>query len=157
MGRKRPDSELNLWEGDRIFFRLLEEQKEFFSLKLVYNKQDILEQAVLDAKELELFDILNEDGSKTGVVKERSVAHREGALHGTVHIWIVRENDKSGYDVLLQKRSDNKDSYPGCYDISSAGHISAGDGVMGVHCGSLRRNWDCLHSRSSWNYSEQHS
>ena len=122
--------ELNLWEGDRIFFRLLEEQKEFFSLKLVYNKQDILEQAVLDAKELELFDILNEDGSKTGVVKERGVAHREGALHGTVHIWIVRENDKSGYDVLLQKRSDNKDSYPGCYDISSAGHISAGDGVM---------------------------
>ena len=109
-------SELNLWEGDRIFFRLLEEQKEFFSLKLVYNKQDILEQAVLDAKELELFDILNEDGSKTGVVKERGVAHREGALHGTVHIWIVRENDKSGYDVLLQKRSDNKDSYPGCYD-----------------------------------------
>ncbi len=91
---------------------------------------DILEQAVLDAKELELFDILNEDGSKTGVVKERGVAHREGALHGTVHIWIVRENDKSGYDVLLQKRSDNKDSYPGCYDISSAGHISAGDGVM---------------------------
>ena len=123
-------SELNLWEGDRIFFRLLEEQKEFFSLKLVYNKQDILEQVVLDAKELELFDILNEDGSKTGVVKERGVAHREGALHGTVHIWIVRENDKSGYDVLLQKRSDNKDSYPGCYDISSAGHISAGDGVM---------------------------
>lgn len=123
-------SELNLWEGDRIFFRLLEEQKEFFSLKFVYNKQDILEQAVLDAKELELFDILNEDGSKTGVVKERGVAHREGALHGTVHIWIVRENDKSGYDVLLQKRSDNKDSYPGCYDISSAGHISAGDGVM---------------------------
>ena len=110
--------ELNLWEGDRIFFRLLEEQKEFFSLKLVYNKQDILEQAVLDAKELELFDILNEDGSKTGVVKERGVAHREGALHGTVHIWIVRENDKSGYDVLLQKRSDNKDSYPGCYDTS---------------------------------------
>ena len=102
----------------------------FFSLKLVYNKQDILEQAVLDAKELELFDILNEDGSKTGVVKERGVAHREGALHGSVHIWIVRENDKSGYDVLLQKRSDNKDSYPGCYDISSAGHISAGDGVM---------------------------
>ena len=122
--------ELNLWEGDRIFFRLLEEQKEFFSLKLVYNKQDILEQAVLDGKELELFDILNEDGSKTGIVKERGVAHCEGALHGTVHIWIVRENDKSGYDVLLQKRSDNKDSYPGCYDISSAGHISAGDEVM---------------------------
>lgn len=133
--------ELNLWEGDRIFFRLLDERKEFFSLKLVYNKQDILQQAALDGKELELFDILNEDGSKTGIVKERGVAHREGALHGTVHIWIVRENEKSGYDVLLQKRSANKDSHPGCYDISSAGHISAGDEIMES---ALRELWEEL-------------
>ena len=133
--------ELNLWEGDRIFFRLLEEREEFFSLKLVYNKQDVLEQAVLDGKELELFDILNEDGSKTGIVKERGVAHREGALHGTVHIWIVRENEKSGYDILLQKRSNNKDSHPGCYDISSAGHISAGDEIMES---ALRELWEEL-------------
>ena len=122
--------ELNLWEGDRIFFRLLEEQKEFFSLKLVYNKQDILEQAVLDAKELELFDILNPDGSKTGIVRERVVAHREGSLHATVHMWIVRPNEKSGYDVLLQKRSQTKDSNPGSYDISSAGHVDAGDEIL---------------------------
>lgn len=133
--------ELNLWEGDRIFFRLLDERKEFFSLKLVYNKQDILQQAALDGKELELFDILNEDGSKTGIVKERGVSHREGALHGTVHIWIVRKNDKSGYDVLLQKRSANKDSHPGCYDISSAGHISAGDERMES---ALRELWEEL-------------
>ena len=133
--------ELNLWEGDRIFFRLLDERKEFFSLKLVYNKQDILQQVVLDGKELELFDILNEDGSKTGIVKERGVAHREGALHGTVHIWIVRENEKSGYDILLQKRSNNKDSHPGCYDISSAGHISAGDEIMES---ALRELWEEL-------------
>lgn len=133
--------ELNLWEGDRIFFRLLDERKEFFSLKLVYNKQDILQQAALDGKELELFDILNEDGSKTGIVKERGVAHREGALHRTVHIWIVRENEKSGYDILLQKRSNNKDSHPGCYDISSAGHISAGDEIMES---ALRELWEEL-------------
>lgn len=133
--------ELNLWEGDRIFFWLLEEREEFFSLKLVYNKQDVLEQAALDGKELELFDILNEDGSKTGIVKERGVAHREGALHGTVHIWIVRKNEKSGYDVLLQKRSANKDSHPGCYDISSAGHISAGDEIMES---ALRELWEEL-------------
>ena len=45
---------------------------------------------------------------------------------GTVHIWIRRKTEK-GYDLLLQKRSKQKDSFPGCYDISSAGHISAGD------------------------------
>ena len=122
--------ELNLWEGDRIFFRLLDEREEFFSLKLVYNKSDVLEYAALDGVPMELFDVINPDGSKTGVVKERGVAHREGALHATVHTWIVRPNDKSGYDVLLQKRSLCKDSNPGSYDISSAGHVDAGDETL---------------------------
>ncbi len=45
-------SELNLWEGDRIFFRLLDEREDFFSLKLVYNTEDELQQAVLDGKKL---------------------------------------------------------------------------------------------------------
>ncbi|MDY6287035.1 MAG: NUDIX domain-containing protein, partial [Lachnospiraceae bacterium] len=35
---------------------------------------------------------------------------------------------KDGHtQLLLQKRSAHKDSNPGCYDISSAGHIDAGD------------------------------
>lgn len=33
---------LNLWEGDKVFFRLLEEQKDFFSLKLVYEKGKLI-------------------------------------------------------------------------------------------------------------------
>lgn len=45
-------SELNLWEGDRIFFRLLDEREDFFSLKLVYNTDDELQQAVLDGEKL---------------------------------------------------------------------------------------------------------
>ena len=38
---------LNLWEGDRIFFRLLEEREEVFSLKLSY-QDDTLISAVLN-------------------------------------------------------------------------------------------------------------
>lgn len=34
------------------------------------------------------------------------------------------------HEVLLQKRSSRKDSFAGCYDISSAGHIPAGDGYL---------------------------
>ena len=116
---------LNLWEGDKIFFRLIDEDVPFFSLKLVYNGEGGLVQAALNGKDLELFDILAEDGTKTGLVRERGVAHRDGSLHGTVHMWIVREKE-NGYDVLLQKRSQTKDSNPGAYDISSAGHIGAG-------------------------------
>ena len=83
-------------------------------------------QAVVDGKDLEFFDILDENGNKTGKIKERSLVHEDGDIHGTVHIWIRRKTEK-GYDLLLQKRSKEKDSFPGCYDISSAGHISAGD------------------------------
>lgn len=118
---------LNLWEGDKIFFRLLDDEIPFFSLKLVYRADGSLEQAVLNGKTMEMFDIIDEQGERTGVIKERGVVHREGALHATAHIWIAQKNEKSGYDILLQKRSSRKDSHPGCYDISSAGHICAGD------------------------------
>lgn len=43
---------LNIWEGDKIFFRLLEEDRPFFSLKLVYNGGDQLIEAVLDGKKI---------------------------------------------------------------------------------------------------------
>ena len=44
---------LNLWPGDRIFLRLLAEREEFFSLKLLYSGDDLLE-AVLDGQPLAL-------------------------------------------------------------------------------------------------------
>ena len=42
--------ELNIWEGDKIFFRLMEEECDFFSLKLVYDGQDQLISASLNGK-----------------------------------------------------------------------------------------------------------
>ena len=118
---------LNIWEGDKIFFRLLDENIPFFSLKLVYNKNDVLAYVALNGKPMELLDVRNMDGTKTGIVRERGVAHRDGSPHATSHIWVVRKNNESGHDLLLQKRSSCKDSNPGCYDISSAGHVAAGD------------------------------
>ena len=73
---------------------------------------------------MEYIDLRREDGSLTGEVKERSLVHRDGDLHGTSHVWLIRyRGDRQSADVLLQKRSRNKDSFPGSYDISSAGHI----------------------------------
>lgn len=75
----------------------------------------------------EFFDIRNWDGSLTGEKKERKQVHRDGDIHGTSHIWIFRKNNRTGSaDVLLQKRAQNKDAFPGCYDTSSAGHIPSG-------------------------------
>lgn len=117
---------LNIWEGDKIFFRLIDENRPFFSLKLVYNGNGRLISASLDGKALELFDVLNADGSKSGIIRERGVAHREGSLHATAHIWVTRQTSPGHFDLLLQKRSSQKDSNPGCYDISAAGHVSCG-------------------------------
>ena len=42
---------MNLWEGDYIFLNLLEERETFFSLKLVYNGEKLV-QVKLDGKTL---------------------------------------------------------------------------------------------------------
>ena len=73
----------------------------------------------------EWFDIVDENGNPTGETVEREYAHRNGIRHRTAHLWILRKYDEK-IQILLQKRSANKDSHPGCYDISSAGHIPAG-------------------------------
>jgi len=74
---------------------------------------------------MEYFDVVDENGNPTGETVERSYAHRYGIRHRTAHVWIFRKNSDRT-EILLQKRSETKDSFPGCYDISSAGHIPAG-------------------------------
>jgi len=74
----------------------------------------------------EIFDVVDEKGMPTGRTIERSEAHATGTRHRTAHIWVIRERE-DGFDVLLQKRALNKDSFPGRFDTSSAGHIQAGD------------------------------
>ncbi len=48
---KKKVPELPIWQGDKIFFRLLEQDIPFFSLKLSY-EGDTLVQAVLNGKEI---------------------------------------------------------------------------------------------------------
>ena len=74
---------------------------------------------------MEYFDICDESGLPKGEIVDRETAHRDGILHRTAHVWIVRKQTQ-GYDILLQKRSMDKDSFPGLYDTSSAGHIPSG-------------------------------
>lgn len=48
---KKDIEKLNLWEGDKLFFRLMGEDRDVFSLKLRYNKDELVE-AVLDGEVL---------------------------------------------------------------------------------------------------------
>lgn len=74
----------------------------------------------------EFLDIVDETGQPTGEIVDRETAHAKGVLHRTSHVWLARRKNGK-VQILLQKRAKHKSSFPGCYDISSAGHIPAGD------------------------------
>ena len=99
---------------------------------------------------MEYLDIVDEKGNPTGEIVERTIAHAQGVRHRTAHLWLARRRD-GRVQILLQKRSANKDSHPGCFDISSAGHIPAGDGYrtsaireLGEELGVAAREEDLL-------------
>lgn len=75
---------------------------------------------------MEYFDVVDKFGNPTGETISRSDAHALGVRHRTAHIWVVRRLEGK-YQVLLQRRSFDKDCFPGLLDTSSAGHIKAGD------------------------------
>lgn len=85
-----------------------------------------------EGTKVEYFELLKDDGTKLGKVKERGLVHIEGDLHGGSHVWVVRQKENQGlqeikYEVLLQKRNADKDSFPGCLDVSCAGHMDQGE------------------------------
>ena len=43
-----------------------------------------------------------------------------------MHIWLY---DSQG-NLVLQKRSESKDTFPGRWDVSVGGHVTSGDTVM---------------------------
>ena len=74
----------------------------------------------------EFLNLIDDKARITADSKPRSLVHRDGELHPTVHIWMIKRRDM-GVFVLLQKRAHEKDINPDCYDVSAAGHVSQGD------------------------------
>jgi len=70
----------------------------------------------------ELFEILKYNGKPAGRLKPRGEVHRDGDLHGSIHVWVF-----DGREVLLQKRAADKDVFPGYIDASCTGHIDPGE------------------------------
>lgn len=72
---------------------------------------------------MEYLEILDKNGNKTGEIKPRKEVHSRGYWHKGVHIWII--NSKK--ELLVQRRSANKDVYPNKLYISVAGHPVSGE------------------------------
>jgi len=56
-----------------------------------------------------------------GGIKTKSEVHRDGDWHVAAHVWIVTSHSR----VLLQRRAMEKENWPGYWDVSAAGHVSA--------------------------------
>lgn len=71
----------------------------------------------------ELIDIYDSKNRPLNEKKMKSEAHRKGLWHRVAHVWIYNSNK----EIMLQLRAKDKEVYPNMWDISVAGHISAGE------------------------------
>lgn len=69
----------------------------------------------------ELIDIYDENMNRLGTAM-KSQAHREGLWHKAFHCWILSRGK-----VWFQLRGKDKDLYANLLDVSSAGHLKAGE------------------------------
>lgn len=58
-----------------------------------------------------------------GGIKSKEDVHRDGEWHVAAHVWIITPDGR----VLLQRRSTEKENWPGYWDVSAAGHLMAGE------------------------------
>ena len=70
----------------------------------------------------EILSVVNENDEIIGKRSRRDI-HRLGLLHRAVHIFIFNKQKQ----LFLQLRSMSKDTHPGLWDSSAAGHVDDGE------------------------------
>ncbi|MGI8650921.1 MAG: NUDIX hydrolase [Rubrobacter sp.] len=78
----------------------------------------------------EWIDVLDATGVKTGEVRLKSEAHRDGLWHRCFHCWVVYVPQGDEPMLILQRRAMEKDTWPGRLDVSVGGHLSAGEDIL---------------------------
>jgi isopentenyldiphosphate isomerase len=71
----------------------------------------------------EYCDILDSKGQKTGEVAPYSDVHKKGLIHRAVVVILLSLDKK----ILLQRRALTMSAFPGLWDFSATGHVSAGE------------------------------
>ena len=71
----------------------------------------------------ELVDVLNEKGMYTGETQTREICSKKGLWHKAVCVFIINSKNQ----VLLQKRSANKKTWPNMWDVTAGGNVLAGE------------------------------
>lgn len=75
-------------------------------------------------KDVELIEIVDEEGKYTGKILPREEIHNRNYLHNEVACFVINDNK----EILLEKRSPNKRYSPNKYGLC-AGHVMAGESL----------------------------
>ncbi len=101
----------------------------------------------------EILEIVNEEGEVIGTAPRAVIHGNSSLLHRVVHVIVVN----SSGEILLQKRSMDKDVAPGRWDTSVGGHVDAGERIedavlremaeeLGITGGDVRFLYTYIHS-----------
>lgn len=101
----------------------------------------------------EYLEIINEKGDIIGLAP-RSVVHGNPLLmHRVVHVLVFNEKG----EILLQKRSKNKDVAPGKWDTSVGGHVSPGEDLISSAIREMNEELGILRDDLKYLYSYVHT
>ncbi len=71
----------------------------------------------------EIFIVVDENDNILGYRSRFDCHHNKSLIHRAICVVIFNSNG----EILLQKRSRNKDTYPGFYTLSVSGHVGKGE------------------------------
>ena len=93
-------------------------------------------------KQDEIFDVVNERDEVIGQ-RTRGEVHRLGLRHRAVHVLVFNRRG----ELFLQKRSIQKDTFPGAWDSSCSGHLNTGEDYDACAVRELREEigWNVEH------------
>jgi isopentenyl-diphosphate delta-isomerase type 1 len=74
----------------------------------------------------EMLEIINADGDTIGISSRSEIHGNPSLMHRVVHVLVFNDNG----ELLLQKRSINKDVAPGMWDTSLGGHVAPGEDII---------------------------
>ena len=132
---------LNLWEGDKIFFKLLLEDAPFFSLKLSYDG-DRLTEAALNGKPMELLMLRREDGSETGLVRERPWFTKMGICMAPPMCGLYAQGRQEVFSCCCKNEACKKILILAAMIFPPQGMCRQEAIIWILPCGSWRKSWE---------------
>ncbi len=101
----------------------------------------------------EYLEIVDVNGEVVGSAPRSKVHGDPSLVHRVVHVLVLNQEG----EILLQKRSENKDVAPGRWDTSVGGHVGIGEDLISSSMREMYEELDVTGDEVEYLYSYMHS